>query len=403
MGGSIGEPVVSLEEDRRSMVVRLRSRWGEIGEALLARVHDVASDPAGSGDVQYDEGQRAAVVAVLDYALTCIEHGEERATLIPSAAVAQVHRAARSGVAVSTVVRRYMAAHAELGDFVTQEAARGGLTGDGAALRSVQRTQALLLDRLLVTVNEEYAREVERLHRSPEQRLAERVRRLLAGGIAEAVELGYQLEGSHVGVIATGLGAGQAVRGVAARLSCRLLLVPQDERSVWAWLGGSREAVVCVVERLSAATWPAGVSLALGDVEDGLAGWRATHGQAQDALLVSRHQPQTLMRYSDAALLAPFLHDEARARKLVEMYLVPLDHQHCSGKKLRETLRAYFDARQQVASTAARLGVSRQTVASRLCTVERALDRPLDECQTDLHIALRLEELGGPRDVPGGP
>jgi hypothetical protein len=403
MGGSVDGPAVSLDEDRRGMAARLRSRWGEIGEAMLARIRDVASDPAGTGDVQYDEGQRAAVVAVLDYALTGIEHGEERATLIPSAAVAQVHRAVRSGVAVSTVVRRYMAAHAELGDFVTQEAARGGMPGRGAALRRVQRTQALLLDRLLVTVSEEYARELERLHRSPEQRLAERVRRLLAGGIVDAAELGYELESSHVGLIATGLGAGQAVRGVAAGLSCRLLLVPRDERNAWAWLGGSREVVVCAVERLFAAVWPAGVSLALGDVEDGLDGWRATHGQAQDALLVSRRRPQTLMRYSDAALLAPFLHDEARARKLVEMYLVPLDHQRCSGKILRETLRAYFDARQQIVSTAARLDVSRQTVASRLRTVERALDRPLDECQTDLHIALRLEELGEPKDSPDSP
>ena len=122
MGRRADEPAVSLEEGRRGVVARLRSRRAEIEEAIVARIRNVASDPVGTGDVHYEEGQRAAVVAVLEYALTSIEQGEERATLLPSAAVAQVHRAARSGVAVDTVVRRYAAAHAELGDFVVQEA-----------------------------------------------------------------------------------------------------------------------------------------------------------------------------------------------------------------------------------------------------------------------------------------
>jgi PucR C-terminal helix-turn-helix domain/GGDEF-like domain len=388
------EPAVSLEEVRMDVVARLRSRRVEIEEAILARIRDVASDPAGTGDIQYEEGQRAAVAAVLDYALEGIEHGEERATLIPSAAVAQVHRAARSGVAVDTVMRRYTAAHAELGDFVIQEADRSGLLAQGTALRSVQRTQASLLDRLLVTVNEEYAREVERLCRSPEQRCAGRVRRLLAGELLDSAELGYELDGWHLGLIATGLGAEQAVRSAAAGLDCRLLSVSQEERSVWAWLGGSHEGLIRAVGRLEAAGWPAGVSLALGEPEKDITGWRATHRQAQDALLVSLRQPQTLTRYSDVALLAPLLRDQARAREFVEMYLSPLDHQRCSGKTLRATLRVYFAVSQQTASTAAKLGVSRPTVESRLRNIETALGRPLRDCATELKIALRLEELG---------
>jgi DNA-binding PucR family transcriptional regulator len=391
---------LSLEKVRRGVVARLRSRRTEIEEAILARIRDVASDPAGIGDVQYEEGQRSAVAAVLDYALTGIEQGDDGARLIPSVAVAQVHRAARSGVGVDTVVRRYTAAHAELGDFVIQEADRGGLLGHGAALRSVQRMQASLLDRLIVTVNEEHAREVERLRRSPEQRRAERVRRLLAGEPVDSAELGYELDACHVGLIATGLGAGQAVCGVVSGLSCQPLSVRQDERSVWAWLGGRREAVVRAIESLSSARWPAGVSLALGEPGEGLPGWRATHRQAQDALLVSLRQPQTLTRYSDVALLAFLLRDEARAREFVEMYLSPLDHQRCSGKTLRETLRAYFAVRQQTASTAAKLGVSRQAVESRLRTIEGALGRPLRDCLTELNIALRLEELDCLSDSP---
>jgi hypothetical protein len=197
-------PAMSLEEARKGVVARLRLRRAEIEEAIVARIRDVASDLARSNDVEYDEGQRAAVTAVLDYALAGIEHGEERTALIPSAAVAQVHRAARSGVTVDTVLRRYTTGYAELADFVAQEADGGGLLRDGTAFRSVLRTQLSLLNRLIATVSEEHAREVERLRRSSEQRRAEIVHKLLAGepvDAGELAELGYELDALHLGVI----------------------------------------------------------------------------------------------------------------------------------------------------------------------------------------------------------
>jgi PucR C-terminal helix-turn-helix domain/GGDEF-like domain len=389
---------MSLDELRIGLVARLRSRSAEIEEAIVARIRNVASDPAGSGDVQYEEGQVAAVAAVLDYALTGIEQGEERATLIPSEAVAQVRRAARSGVGVDMVVRRYTAGYAELVDFVTQEADRGGLLSHGAALRSLQRTQALLLDRLLVTVTEEHAREVERVDRSPEQRHAERVRRLLAGGVVDAAELGYELDTWHLGVIGTGLGVGQAVRGLAAGLGYQLLSVSHDERSVLAWLGGGREAVVGCVERLSSANWPAGVSLALGEPAEGLAGWRITHYQAQAALRVALRSPQRFTRYADVALLASMLQNEALAKALVATYISPFT-QTDAGAVWRRTLRAYLDVRQQTSSAAVKLGVTRQTVENHLRAIEKALGRPIHTCPAELDIALRLEELGESPDV----
>jgi hypothetical protein len=163
MSRAADERSPSVEEARVGVIARLRSRSTEIEEAIVACIRNVASDPGGCGDVQYEEGQRAAVVAVLDYALTGIEHGEERARLIPWEAVTQVHRAARDGVGLGTILRRYSAAHAELADFVTQESERGGLLGYGSAFRGVQRTQASLLDRLLVTVSDEYMRRSERI------------------------------------------------------------------------------------------------------------------------------------------------------------------------------------------------------------------------------------------------
>ncbi len=361
--------------------------------AIVARIRNVASDPYGVVDAHYAEGQRAAVVAILDYALTGIEHGDERATLIPSAAVAQVHRAARSGVTVEIVVRRYMAAHAELGDFVIQEAGRSGLLTKGTALRRVQQTQASLLDRLIAIVSDEHAREIERLHRSPEQHLAERVRRLLAGELVDASELGYELDGWHAGLIASGPGAGQTVRSLSASLGCKVLSVPQDERSVWGWLGGSRETVDCAIGRLVSARWPTGVSLALGEPAGGLMGWRVAHQQAQDALLVSLHRPQALTRYCDVALLAPWLRDEVRARAFINTYLSALDNHRCPGSVLRKTLQEYFAAGRNATKAGRNLNVSRRTMRNRMVLIEESLPSLLESNQAELELALRLDEL----------
>jgi hypothetical protein len=109
MGRVAGGRALSLEEVRTAVAERLHSRRTEIEEAILARIRNVAYDPARGGDVQYEEGQRAAVVAVLDYALTGIEHGEEMARLVPSEVVAQAPRAARCEVGLDTILRRYTA------------------------------------------------------------------------------------------------------------------------------------------------------------------------------------------------------------------------------------------------------------------------------------------------------
>jgi hypothetical protein len=384
---------LSHEEMRIGVAARLRLRNAEIEEAIVARIRDVSPDSPGDGDVQYEEGQRAAVAAVLEYALAGVEHGEERARPIPPEAIAQTHRAMRSGVDLGTILRRYHAANAELTDFVTQEADAGGLLGYGMAFRSVQRAQALLLDRLILTINEEYMREGERVERSPDQRRADRVQRLLSGGLVESNELGYDLDAWHLGLIGRGLGVGQAIRGMATGLDSRLLSVAHDEQGVWAWLGGKYSAVADDIKRLLSAKWPAGLSFALGSPLEGVDGLRHTHRQAQDALLVSLCQPQILTFYADVALLVPWLRDETRAQWLVETYLSPLDNCGRSGAKLRATLRAYFDSGRNASATGKALNVTRRTIHNRINLIEQRLGPLFDERQAELELAMRLDDL----------
>jgi hypothetical protein len=259
-----------------------------------------------------------------------------------------------------------------------------------------------LVDRLTVSIADEYERELEGAERSPEQRRAERVQRLLDGVPVDVGGLGYRLDGWHVCVIAVGAGATQAIRGVAATLGRELLLVVHDAE-VWAWLGGQRKPSMSDVERVLSAQEYACVSLAVGEAARGVQGWRLTHREAQAALLVALHRneipqngippAQTLTRYLDVAFEAVALQDEALADSLIERYLLPLDGMGIGGQAARRTLRALFDTEYNVASAAHPLKVHRSSVHRWREEIERRLGYRLHEHQAEIEVALRIEEL----------
>jgi AcrR family transcriptional regulator len=158
-GGDKDDPAEHFEQGGTGEVQRLRARRLEIEEAIFARVQDGGFDQTGRGDAEYVAGLREAVAAVVDYGLTGIEQGEESSAVVPSAAVAQARRAARGGVGLDTVLRRYIAGYAVLEDFIMQEADHSVLHGDRTTLRHVLGTSASLLDRLISSITSAYMQE----------------------------------------------------------------------------------------------------------------------------------------------------------------------------------------------------------------------------------------------------
>jgi hypothetical protein len=447
----------AVEDLRAGVVGRLRARRREIEGAIFTRVRDTVADPVGDSDMEYVAGLRATVVAAVDYVLAGLERGQ-RLPGVPREAVLQARRAARHGVGLEAVLRRYMVGQAVLSDYILQEANRvelagagiGGSRGEGVdGSRELLRVQAALADRMVAEVAREHVEELQRVGRSREHRRRERIRALLAGdshaGEDRAGEdrgdggedadghggegaqadgqaggggfdrvLGYDLGGEHLGVIARGEGAQEALRELAAGLDRQLLCVVQERGTVWAWLGGQRALGMSDLERAVAALGGrvpgrrrrrgdrdrdpsgavAGVCLAAGEPARGLTGWRLTHQQAQAALVVALQSPRTLTRYGDVALLASALKDERLARALVEIYLLPLEDGREGGQVLRETLRAYLAAERNVSSASAALGVVRKTVENRLRTIEERLGRTLHPCPAELEVALQLDDLG---------
>lgn len=385
----MGSEARSLADARLDLTRRLQARCPAIEEAIFAHVRRVAPNPAGiKEDPEYIAGMRAAVTAIVDYALTGIEQGEEWSGPIPSSAVAQAHRAARDGVSLDTVLRRYVFGDRVLGEFVMDEVE----SLPPQTLRHIFRAQGSLLDRLMTSIATEYRQETERTQRSPEQRRAHRVQKLLAGEPVSTADMDYELDGWHLGVIATGAKAEETVRSLATKLGRQPLLVSRGE-TIWAWLGGSQRLVLADVGRLLTAKGRSDVCLTIGEPRKGLHGFRVTHQQAQAAQAIALRRPQLLTRFADVTLLALALRDEALSRSLVDIYLTPLDNTRKGSPALRTTLRAYFAAERNISSAAARLGVARQTVESHINTIEIRLGRRLPTCVAELETALRLEEL----------
>ena len=291
------------------------------------------------------------------------------------------------------MMRRYFAGYVLLGDFLMREADRCSLRG--TALQCIMRDTAVVFDRLITTMAEEYQRELQGRYSSPEARMTGRVRDLLSGELMDAAEIDYEFDAWHLGAIATGAGAPDALREMAQRLDRRLLLVRSDDDLVWSWLGGRRPIQPEALDTVLSSAWPEESSLALGESARGISGWRLTHRQAQAVLPVARRTGSNRVRYADAALLASVLQDDLLIGSLEERYLVPLASERDGGVTLRATLRAFFSSNRNVSSAAALLGVNRHTVANRLRLVEEKVGRSLTSSGAEIEAALRLHDLDG--------
>jgi DNA-binding PucR family transcriptional regulator len=250
-----------------------------------------------------------------------------------------------------------------------------------------------LLEGLTAVIEDEYNQEHQRIARSPEQRRVELVRRLLncePVGDSELADLRYRFDARHIGVIATGNNARDALESLTA--GRQFLCVPAGEEIVWGWLGGQQQLSHTDIERRCSLAEP-GVLLAFGELASGIEGWRETHQQAQHALRVAVLTQRSPIRYADMALLAPWLEDPERGRALMELYLSPLDRQRDRGTISFQTLHAYHEAGWNVASAARKLGIERRTLAYRLSRIEESLGYKLDTRKAELEVALRLHGL----------
>lgn len=372
---------------RAVLAQRLRGRRGEI-ERALSHTYE-KGDPRAVQDLRYRTEVDAALAAVTEFNLDCIESGDDTVAPIPSAAVAQARRAARDGLALDAFLVKVISVQTLLTEFVLREAGDSG----GEALGSLHALQGAILLRFVTELAEEYRREEVRLEQLSSRRLNATVERLLSGAPAADRAMDYDLERWHLGVVVSGAHAMEAARGLAETLGTALFAVPREEGMVWAWLGSSRKVASRSARDALAGKRGIEVQFAVGEPGRELEGWRSTHFEAKAAFGVAIHRPVGVTCFSDVALEAIALQMPDLMRSLQAAYLAPLAGSKRRGTTLRETLRAYFEAGRNASSAAVTLRVSRRTVENRLRLIEQKLGRPLPECGAELELALRLEEL----------
>lgn len=127
------------------------------------------SDPTEAGDPAYVAGLKTAVSAALSYGLAGIEEGDTRPGPIPAELVTQARHAARSGATLETVLRRYIAGYTLLADLSMQEA-QASCGYEAEDLQALSKTQATLVDRVIVAISSEYQDEAQHKAPSPRQR-----------------------------------------------------------------------------------------------------------------------------------------------------------------------------------------------------------------------------------------
>jgi hypothetical protein len=366
----------------------LRANRAEILEAVAARITAIERARSSAG---YKYGARELVEIAVDYAIGGLESDAE--VPIPESFTTRAQQAACDRVGLELVFRHLVSAQAILVDFTMRAVEDAGAAAP--PLRSHLQAIAGCFDGLIAVVSEAHASRVRvQVH---EARQLRQVTKLLEGEFLETPDLDYRLDGYHVGVIAGGPGAEAVIQAAARKLGCRLLLLRNDERTLWAWFGTSAKLRSDDLEIVDDRESTSQSTISIGEPGADLSGWRLTHEQAQAALPIARQTNSNVVRYGEVMILAATLRDNLLARSLREIFLAPLAEERGGGSALGETLRAYLAADHNASSAAARLGVDRHTVASRIRQVERSIKRPLHTCLAELQAALDLEDLAGSR------
>lgn len=305
--------------------------------------------------------------------------------------LSQARLAARNNVGLNTLHQRCIESHILLIDFIEREAQNG--RSHRGELTTLRGSQVALLHRLISALSDEHARGDRDCPGSPQTALTQRVRRLIAGELVDTSDIPYDFEAHHVGVLTKGPEAIEAVRSLARTFDSRLLSIDIGDDTIWAWLGTRQAIDRQRLVRFAATSWPPSAPLALGETNKGRTGWCLTHRQARAAFSISLQGSCRVAHYADVALLASMNRDELLSSSLRHLYLEPLTTTRDGGVVFLETLSAYFASSRNSSSTAAALGVSRQTVANRLRAIEERLGSPLASCEAEVAAALRLADF----------
>ncbi|MHC2250922.1 hypothetical protein ACVILK_000614 [Bradyrhizobium embrapense] len=252
------------------------------------------------------------------------------------------------------------------------------------------------LDLITHRLGAEYRDEAERVAREGSLAWAAYVQRLLIEDDVSmrdaSLRLGYNLAGHHVALVLQRHQTGDqtpldsVAQEIAATLSrAKPLLVRTDIDTVWCWVSAN-------VSRAPPPT-QAAVLVGQGRPAVGLVGFRRSHREARDALRVARsasYPAGSVAHFEHVELAALCGNDPAYCRAFIADKLGPLADETVEARRLRATLKGFFDANSNLRAAGACLGLHHNTIRYRLDRVETLLGRQLEKDRLHLELALHL-------------
>ena len=410
----------------------------EVSAALVPRSAELAADiyrlivkkiPVLHGDSRVLTLLEASVAENVSTVLHILQHGIDLEHVrAPAAAEEYARRLAQHGVPVAALLRAYRIGSARFQECCLAELGR---RTDRASVVSatgmrIAGTLNAYIDRVSEEVLGAYESEKEKWLRNQSAARAARVRALLredqpdvAG--SEAI-LGYRLRQYHLGVVTwiTGAQAGgnalglleRATGEVAAQARCdgRLMFVPQDESSAYAWLslGGRRDVSLADVSVKGIGSGER-IQFAFGEPALGVAGFRRTHQQAvsaQAVALAAGPAAPPVTAFAEVAPLALMSGSLELLRAWVGETLGPLARDDENSARLRETLRIFLQENLSYKATAERLVLHKNTVQYRVRKAEESLQHPVARDRLLIELALlAAQRLGAAvlRPASGSP
>lgn len=390
-----GDPEL-IRSTAAAMLARIDDVALHVGDRVLERLPDIVDESDELATALFRASARANVAAIL----TTGAHGlSPVAAEMPEDDLALIEVVAQDEEALPLILRAYRLGGEQVWQLWVAQVARQ--VGDVAQLDRLSRASsahvALYVDRVSAEIADRWVAATRTAARA-ERRQAAALRALVAGRSADLADLAHPLDRPQVVV---GL---QRLPATPARVATRVgrllgerlgdppridLASPDDRTTSW-WAvdeAPTPSALDALLEGLPAGVWcvalvappgPGAITTGAADAGDALRALRRTRPAGAS---------QT---YASVALLATLLADEGRAERFARSVLGPLAAPTPQARRLRVTLRAYFEAGGRHAPAAAALGVHEKTVAHRLRRAEALLGAPLALRRTELAPALEV-------------
>jgi DNA-binding transcriptional ArsR family regulator len=371
---------------RAEVAAGLAARRPEIerlANEAIARV-----EPPTTADVSrgYSEGIERAVGAVFDYVLASLTAGSATVGPVPLVALDQARRAAKAGVGLETVLRRYTA-----GDRALRRVLAGQLGGlEPSIVDDVHTLTDEAVDAVMRGAAAEFDAETARLSKLSDPTLLA-ILGLLNEEITVAELDGYVLDRWHIGLVTESDVSRASISRLAESLGAQSLAVNSQLGQSWVWIGRNEAMTAASVEGVLTGIFEHRAAFGLGEPRAGLSGWRLTHTEARSAAELPDAGSRPVTRMRSHVLEAAVLETPAFAESLLATYIEPLEHEAAKpAADLRQTMRAYLRSGQNPTSAAQHLGIDRHTVLRRVRKVEDLVGERVEDCFAQLDTALRI-------------